>query len=295
MKTLLYEEQEKLGAKFYEFGEWTVAKSFDKPWSRGLLDMTFTGVFQVEAPDFLNTQATQDLANLKNGFGLPSAFTDRFGKVLGLSLVYKLDDLFFLWCYSECFQKLYLHILQSAKLANIKVIDPRLAVLGIFDPEDKQQPNTIIKEGENYIAKHPTMPLKLIFTNKAKETYESLLSSSQPMGWQDFNMERIKAGELIYGIDIDETFVFPEHSLKSYVSFTKGCYLGQEIVSRLHTYNGMPPKLPVKIKSELPIGEKIIIDGKEAGVITSSEGGFVIATIKKEFVNHVPKTSLEMV
>lgn len=286
MKTLLYETQEKLGAEFFEFQGWTIAKKFGEPRSKGVIDLTFTGVIQIDDGEFLNTQTTQDVSNLKNGSSVRTAFTDKFGKVIGLSIIYKIDNSFLLWCYPGCFQKLFFHLLPLSKLSKAKVTDPRLGVIGILS-EDEQEPGTIKKDGDNFIAKHSTMPLQLIFTKEPRKTYESLLNKLQPVGWDDFNKERIKNVEFIYGLDIDDTYVFPEYSLSSHVSFSKGCYLGQEVVSRLHTYNGTPPKIPIKMKSNLKVGEKVIIDNQEAGHVTSSSDGYVIATIKKQFLDKI--------
>lgn len=44
---------------------------------------------------------------------------------------------------------------------------------------------------------------------------------------------RVEAGLPRYGIDMDETVLAPEANLTGYISLTKGCYVGQEIVARI--------------------------------------------------------------
>jgi folate-binding protein YgfZ len=44
---------------------------------------------------------------------------------------------------------------------------------------------------------------------------------------------RVEAGIPRYGIDMDETVLAPEANLTGYISLTKGCYVGQEIVARI--------------------------------------------------------------
>ena len=55
-----------------------------------------------------------------------------------------------------------------------------------------------------------------------------------PVGWAAFNSVRIEAGRPLFGIDFDATVLPAETPLEDRaVSFTKGCYPGQEIVARM--------------------------------------------------------------
>lgn len=76
------------------------------------------------------------------------------------------------------------------------------------------------------------------------------------------------------GVDFTEANFPQEAGLeKRAVSFTKGCYLGQEIVARLQ-YRGHVNKILVKIKIDSttppPPGTPIFENGKECGKITSA-------------------------
>lgn len=65
-----------------------------------------------------------------------------------------------------------------------------------------------------------------------------------PVGWEALNVLRIEAGIPWYGIDMDETNLLPETGLEERaVSDTKGCYVGQEVIARLHTYGSVSRKL----------------------------------------------------
>lgn len=56
-----------------------------------------------------------------------------------------------------------------------------------------------------------------------------------PIGWLAFNIARIEAGTPLYNIDFGTENLPAETSLMdSRVSLTKGCYLGQEVVARMH-------------------------------------------------------------
>ena len=97
----------------------------------------------------------------------------------------------------------------------------------------------------------------------------------RPAGWAAFNAARIEAGRPIFAIDFDES-VLPHETgqLARAVSFTKGCYLGQEIVARMQA-RGQFARQIVGIKmadDALPIAGAIIQDEKDhpIGGVTSS-------------------------
>ena len=62
----------------------------------------------------------------------------------------------------------------------------------------------------------------------------------RPVGWSAFRLARIEAGTPIYGIDITDNYL-PMETAQWYgraVSVTKGCYVGQEVVARMHCASG---------------------------------------------------------
>ncbi len=77
----------------------------------------------------------------------------------------------------------------------------------------------------------------------------------RPAGWHAFNIARIEAGTPLYNIDFGpdslpaETGVFEDR-----VSLTKGCYLGQEIVARMHA-RGHPKRrlVGIKLARDIPL------------------------------------------
>jgi len=97
----------------------------------------------------------------------------------------------------------------------------------------------------------------------------------RPAGWAVFNTARIEGGRPLFGIDFDDTVLPAETGqLQRAVSFTKGCYLGQEIVARMHA-RGQVARGIVGIKMRedaLPIAGAPIVDDQQnqIGGITSS-------------------------
>ncbi len=94
-----------------------------------------------------------------------------------------------------------------------------------------------------------------------------------PATAEDARAVRIENGKPRYGEDIRETSLPQETQQMQGVSFTKGCYVGQEIVERIRAQghvNKLLVRLEVESSEPLPPGTKLFSDGKEAGEITSS-------------------------
>jgi folate-binding protein YgfZ len=95
-------------------------------------------------------------------------------------------------------------------------------------------------------------------------------------GWAAFEMARIEAGIPRFGTDMDETTNPLEAGLEGRaISFNKGCYIGQEVISRICTYSEVAKalrglRLANDLKSLPKKGDKLFHDGKEAGFVTSA-------------------------
>lgn len=97
----------------------------------------------------------------------------------------------------------------------------------------------------------------------------------RPAGWAAFNATRIEAGRAMFGIDFDDSVLPAETGrFPRAVSLTKGCYLGQEIVARMHA-RAQVARQVVGIRMEddaLPIAGAEVFDeqSNQVGIITSS-------------------------
>ncbi len=97
----------------------------------------------------------------------------------------------------------------------------------------------------------------------------------RPVGWAAYNACRIEAGRAMFGIDFDDTILPAETSLEGRaVSFTKGCYLGQEVVARMHARQQVARKIVgLRVAHDaVPIAGQGVYDAQQnvIGTITSS-------------------------
>ncbi|MBI3852124.1 MAG: aminomethyl transferase family protein [Verrucomicrobia bacterium] len=95
-------------------------------------------------------------------------------------------------------------------------------------------------------------------------------------GWMALEMARIEAGIPRFGADMDETNIALECGIEARaVSYNKGCYIGQEVINRIHTIGHVNRELRgLRLADDLktlPVrGDKLFKDGKEVGHITSA-------------------------
>jgi tRNA-modifying protein YgfZ len=97
-------------------------------------------------------------------------------------------------------------------------------------------------------------------------------AGARPATDEDARVVRIENGKPRYGEDIRETSLPQETQQMHAVSFTKGCYLGQEIVERIRTQGHLNKKLVrMEIDGSEPVaaGAKLTMDGQEAEVTSS--------------------------
>lgn len=101
-------------------------------------------------------------------------------------------------------------------------------------------------------------------------------AGARAVGFDAFEVLRVEAGVPRYGVDVDETSVVLEAGREdAAVSYTKGCYIGQEIIARIHWRGHVAKRLAGLVladERELDAaGAKVrSLDGREIGRITST-------------------------
>ena len=95
-----------------------------------------------------------------------------------------------------------------------------------------------------------------------------------PIGMHALNALRLEAGVPWFPLDFDDTVIPHEAALETtHLSFTKGCYTGQEIVERVRSrgqVNRRRARLTFTTKEPPSPGTKLLADGAEVGHVTSS-------------------------
>jgi aminomethyltransferase len=117
-------------------------------------------------------------------------------------------------------------------------------------------------------------------------------------GWQAYETARIEAGIPRYGAAMDETTLPLECGLEARaISYTKGCYIGQEVINRIHSVGHVSRELRgLRLADDLTRlpqpGDKLVHAGKEVGQITSAvrsptlKANFALGYVRRE-VNQI--------
>jgi tRNA-modifying protein YgfZ len=102
-----------------------------------------------------------------------------------------------------------------------------------------------------------------------------------------FEIARIRATVPRMGIDLDDDTIPAEGGaplIDMSVSFTKGCFTGQELVARINSRGGKVPHPLRTLVAEGPVsvGDTVRFEGAEVGVVTSAAGSFALARILRK-------------
>ncbi len=105
-------------------------------------------------------------------------------------------------------------------------------------------------------------------------------------GKSEFAQLRVEQGVPAYPYEMNEDRNPLESLLKPHISFNKGCYIGQEVVARLNTYDRVQRflcQLAVDDDEKVDTGASVLVDGDQVGEITTSAPGLALAYLRKRF------------
>lgn len=231
---------------------------------RGLLEVSGR-----EAVQFLNGLITNDVAKLEDKATMKAAFPNVQGRLVAMVRVWRNSDKFLFQTDEQTHAKVFQNLFRFTYAGDFFVADltenyQNFLLVGNFAGKIE------IPEGAILFQNNVFLP------NDNAENFKSELRKAEFIEISDELREvlRIENGEPIYGVDMDETTVVLETGIAEAVSFTKGCYIGQEIIARIHFRGHVAKELrglvldeniALSKDDELKSGE-----GKAAGKITSS-------------------------
>jgi folate-binding protein YgfZ len=287
----------------------------------GLVDRSEHGKLALTgagAVEFLNGQVTNELLDLKPDEGRYAAFLTHKGKMLGdlrvlavgsdpqgppteLLLDTERGALQALFDMIRRFKvgyevELHKRTLESALLS---LVGPRadevaarafaLDAPGLPEQEDH---HTLVSLGERPVRLIRTdMGIDALLDSSGSEAVRDVLLDAGAVEASEAAAEivRVEHGRPRYGIDLDESTIPQEAGLNERaVSFTKGCYVGQETVARLH-YKGKPNRHlrglrltePAETGAELRLGERSV-GQLRSSVVSPVLGPIGLALVRRE-------------
>ncbi len=130
----------------------------------------------------------------------------------------------------------------------------------------------------------------------------SVAAKAVPAGLEAWEIARVEAGRPEWGIDMDDTTIPQEANFDDLhaISYTKGCYVGQEVVARVHFRGHVNRQLRgLRVAgAEAPATKALLfdVDGKQVGDVRSAVssprlGGIAIAMVRREVEPGTPLTA----
>jgi folate-binding protein YgfZ len=227
---------------------------------------------------FLHGQVTNNVKDLHVGQGCYAALANAKGKMTCDLYIFILQDEILLDFEPGLKEKVIERLEKYIIADDVQIVDASegfkmISVLGPKSEIDSQSPKPFeIKEDNGtYIANTLRLGLPDLDFFVPKDKALDLQFPKASM--EAFETVRIERGIPRFGVDMDENTLVPE-AIPEAISYTKGCYIGQEVIARIRTYGQVAKALrSLRFEAGAAIpkaGDKILHDGKEVGWITSA-------------------------
>ncbi len=254
----------------------------------------------LDTRDFLNRMLTNNIKDLKTGFGSYNCLCDKKGKMLADLYCYCAPDCELIECDKKLTNKVRDILKRHLVIEDVQIEEPlSWNGVGVVGPEAQNLLNKILD------SKIPTEELQ--FVEMIYKKHSLLIIRKKCWGLDGFEIWgdgealsdlknecgvrpwpepispiseeiqeilRIESKTPLYGVDMTEETIPQEADLYHALHFNKGCYIGQETIARLEHRGHVNKKLVLlKLSGDrLPIaGIKILTkEGEDAGYITSS-------------------------
>jgi folate-binding protein YgfZ len=301
------------GASIIERDDWLLPASFGDASAEycavresvGLIDLPHRGLLQFSGPDrlsFLQGMLSNDLRNLKTFDGAYAALLTQQGKIVADVRVLCAMNSFYMDFWVQLKAKILEHVNRyliadeveiadrSGEYSIISVQGPRAKdLLRQVMPKEVQLPSRpkqhcmVAIEGAAVCAVNDShtgeigfdliIPLPAMPELGWKLTESGAAIGARWVGEEALNVLRVEAGIPRWSVDFSEENLLLEVGLEDAVSFTKGCYLGQEVVERIRSRGHVNKRLCGLLldgNSAASAGDVIASASKQVGAVTSS-------------------------
>jgi folate-binding protein YgfZ len=270
----------------------------------GLLDRGDFGVLELTGRDratFLHALVSNEIKALGPGQGCAATLLDVHGKVQVVLVVWVADDRIFVVTPPAMAAKTAEaldHYLFSEKVA-IEDVSREHALFLLAGPAARETIERLTgsrppeSPWAHVVAKLGETPVWLV--SGARETGEAEVwvmaplgeaskvraalvgAGARPIGREAYESLRIETGTPLFGHDVDESVLLPEIPFENLLSYSKGCYPGQEVVVRIRDrghVNRMLRGLVLDGDQVPGDGAEVVVDDAAVGKITSATWSF---------------------
>lgn len=250
---------------------------------------------------FLNGLVSNDVKSLLPGRGIRAAFPNLQGKLIALARIYRDDDSLLLEVDEINRAKIVQNLGRFVAAGDFFIEDQTddYVLYGIEGPKANEVIATLgVRLADEPEYRHEWVEVNsvkvratvhrrcglpgfdLFVPNAGAESIYRRLEEAGAVGIgpETFELVRIEAGVPREGIDTGEEYIILETGLENAISYTKGCYLGQEVIARIH-WRGQPARQLRGLLLDTPLREQTGVElratdgpqaGRRVGNVTSS-------------------------
>jgi glycine cleavage system T protein len=329
---------QKLGAVFTEVAGWEVPLHFGAPAAEyhavhqgaGLGDLSYRGLVRVtgsERQRFLHAMVSNDTASLRPGKGRYATFLTHKGRMIADFVVYAESDAYLLDMEPQAVRPFIAAIERFVISEDVAFHDESTAwgLLSLQGPQARRWLELALEQPLPDLAPYAYTPcmlaghaVRLIRRSHTGEPGYQLLApldtlpalwpvlwrhapacNGHAVGLEALEVLRIEAGIPLYGRDMTDETMPVEANLEPALSYTKGCYIGQEVIARLEARGHVNRKLVGLLLSGAtltPSVTPIIVAEREVGWITSAaysparQQNIALGYVRREYL--APGTAL---
>ncbi len=242
---------------------------------RGLI-----AVWGKESVPFLDGMITNDMKTLEDGQQMLAAFPNAQGRSLAVVRILRQGERFLVETEEATREKVFNNLVRFTYAGDFFVEDlsGQFEYFEVFEELlAKPQSRKVFGLVGGHVFSGSSTVGYFVRADDAEEFRSNLIGAEAIKIENDlYETLRIESGIPKYGVDMDETTIVPELGLAGLISYNKGCYIGQEIIARIH-FRGHVAKQLTGLMSEpgavatgfLAGGELTTLEGKNAGRITS--------------------------
>jgi folate-binding protein YgfZ len=276
----------------------------------GLVDRSDLGklaLIGAQAAEMLNGQVSNDVEALVPGTGCYAALLTNKGKMLGDLRVLNTGDELLLITERAALQALFDQLRRGAigwdtelhkrtlQQGLLSVIGPHARAVTGADaaglPADEHANRSAELGGAPVVLAATDLGVDVICAAKdtARVRDALLAAGATAVDEAEAELVRVESGRPRYGLDLDDTTIPQEAALNDRaVSFTKGCYVGQETVARLH-WRGKPNRhlRGLRLSEPAETGAPLRLGDREVGrlgtvAVSPTHGPIALAIVRRE-------------
>ncbi len=260
-----------------------------------LVDRSHWGQILVSGADrlrFLHNQSTADFNILKPGSSCNTVFVNSTGRTIDLALALILENEVLLMVSpgkgNTIFQLLDRYIFFADKVTIQETAQAAFSLIGSHSPQILATLKVEIPSGFQQTIKIDGFSVQIVAdsglgllgytifmdASAAPQIWQKLVAiGAIPGGEECWEELRIRQGRPAVDRELTTDYNPLEVGLWNTISFTKGCYIGQETIARLNTYKGVKQYLwGIELAGTAEIGSDLILDDTKVGTLTSCNG-----------------------